>query len=73
MDHLLTQSDQTENDVACTASKLSSLRACFAGRLHTRPEDQAPFLTDWRGKWRGQALAVAQPDTTADVAAVVAV
>jgi FAD/FMN-containing dehydrogenase len=71
MDYRLTHSDQAENDVACTPSQLSSLRACFAGRLHTRPEDQAPFLTDWRGKWRGQALAVAQPDTTADVAAVV--
>jgi FAD/FMN-containing dehydrogenase len=31
----------------------------------------APFLTDWRKRWTGSALAVVQPDTTADVAAVV--
>lgn len=30
----------------------------------------APFLTDWRGRWTGRAIAVAQPDTAADVAAV---
>ena len=30
----------------------------------------APFLTDWRGKWTGQAIAVAQPDSSVDVAAV---
>jgi FAD/FMN-containing dehydrogenase len=28
------------------------------------------FLTDWRGKWTGRAIAVAQPDTAHDVAAV---
>jgi FAD/FMN-containing dehydrogenase len=28
------------------------------------------FLTDWRGKWTGRAIAVAQPDSTADAAAV---
>jgi FAD/FMN-containing dehydrogenase len=50
---------------------LSDLRAAFAGRLLTEPADTAPFLTDWRRKWTGRALAVAQPDTAADVAAVV--
>ena len=30
----------------------------------------APFLTDWRGKWTGRALAVAQPDSADGVAAV---
>ena len=49
---------------------LETLRAVFSGRLHSDPVDMAPFLTDWRGKWKGQALAVVQPDTTADVAAV---
>ena len=28
----------------------------------------APFLTDWRGKWTGGALAVAQPETVDQVA-----
>lgn len=49
---------------------LGSLRAAFAGRLLTEAPEMAAFLTDWRGKWTGQALAVAQPDTPEDVAAV---
>ncbi len=48
----------------------ASLRAAFAGRLFTEAPDMAAFLTDWRGKWTGQALVVAQPDTPEDVAAV---
>jgi len=50
--------------------EFNALRAAFAGRLLTDPADTAPFLTDWRRKWTGHALAVAQPDSTADVAAV---
>lgn len=50
---------------------LTTLRKAFAGRLFTEPTDMAPYLTDWRRKWTGQALAVAQPDTAADLAAVV--
>ena len=50
---------------------LTTLRKAFAGRLFTEPTDMAPYLTDWRRKWTGQALAVAQPDTAADVADVV--
>ena len=49
---------------------LSTLRAAFAGRLLDEPEAMAPFLTDWRRKWTGQAMAVAQPDTAEGVAAV---
>ncbi len=49
---------------------LSALRAAFPGRLLDEPEAMAPFLTDWRRKWTGQALAVAQPDTAEGVAAV---
>lgn len=30
----------------------------------------AAFLTDWRGKWTGRAIAVAQPDSTSDVAEI---
>ena len=43
----------------------------FSGRWITDASDMAPFLTDWRRKWTGRALAVAQPDRTADVAAVI--
>ncbi|MEX1166734.1 MAG: FAD-binding protein, partial [Hydrogenophaga sp.] len=50
---------------------LTELREAFAGRLFTEASDMAPYLTDWRRKWTGQALAVAQPDSAADVAAVV--
>jgi FAD/FMN-containing dehydrogenase len=50
--------------------ELSALRAAFAGRLLDEPTAMAPFLTDWRRKWTGQARAVVQPDTAADVAAV---
>jgi FAD/FMN-containing dehydrogenase len=43
----------------------------FSGRWITAADDMAPFLTDWRRKWTGVALAVAQPDSTADVAEVI--
>ena len=49
---------------------LSTLRAAFSGRLLTDPADMAAHLTDWRGKWTGRAIAVAQPDGTEGVAAV---
>ncbi|HEY8357830.1 MAG TPA: FAD-binding oxidoreductase [Ramlibacter sp.] len=51
---------------------LAELRASFSGRLLTDAADVAPFVTDWRRKWTGSCLAVAQPDTAADVAAVLA-
>src|SRR6478609_8361941 len=33
-------------------------------------QDQAPFLTDWLGKYRGAARAVVRPGSTTEVAAV---
>jgi FAD/FMN-containing dehydrogenase len=51
--------------------ELDDLRRTFSGRLLVTDEDKAPFLTDWRRKWTGRALAVAQPNTAADAAAVV--
>ncbi|HSV53125.1 MAG TPA: FAD-binding oxidoreductase [Burkholderiaceae bacterium] len=53
-----------------SSSSLEALRAAFTGRLLTQPADMAAFLTDWRGKWTGRAIAVAQPDSANDVAAV---
>ncbi|MCZ4312585.1 FAD-binding oxidoreductase [Comamonadaceae bacterium G21597-S1] len=50
--------------------RLPSLRAAYAGRLLTDAADMAAYLTDWRGKWTGAALAVAQPDDAAGVAGV---
>ena len=34
-------------------------------------EDMAPFLTDWRGRFTGKALAVLRPAATSEVAALV--
>jgi FAD/FMN-containing dehydrogenase len=50
---------------------LTSLKNTFSGRLITDPSEMQPFAIDWRKRWHGSALAVAQPDTTEDVATVV--
>ncbi len=54
-----------------TALDLASLRGCFSGRLITDAGEMEPFLIDWRKRWRGASPAVAQPDSTQDVAAIV--
>ena len=54
------------------ADLTADLGAAFRGRLFTNPADMAPFLTDWRKAYKSAAIAVAQPDTAADVAKVVA-
>ena len=50
---------------------LQDLAARISGRVLIAPEDTAPFLTDWRSLWRGRAIGVVQPTTTAEVAEVV--
>lgn len=50
---------------------LDDLRSAYTGRLLADADDMAPFLTDWRNKWTGSALAVVQPDSAEQVAAVV--
>jgi FAD/FMN-containing dehydrogenase len=50
---------------------IANLRTCFAGKLYTSEADKAPYLLDWRQRYQGAALAVAEPDSAADVAAVV--
>lgn len=50
---------------------VDGLRAAFRGRLLTDADDMAPFLTDWGKLKTGRAMAVAQPDSTADVAEIV--
>jgi FAD/FMN-containing dehydrogenase len=37
----------------------------------TEPADLTPFLTDWRGRYTGAALAVVRPGSTTETAAVV--
>jgi len=38
----------------------------------TDPADIAPWLTDWRGRWTGKSVAILQPGSTEEVAALVA-
>ncbi len=48
----------------------AELRGVFSGRLFHEADDVEPFVVDWRRQWRGDCLAVVQPDTPQDVAAV---
>ncbi len=41
------------------------------GAIITQAEEMAPHLTDWRGRYRGDALAVVKPNSTEQVAAIV--
>lgn len=50
---------------------VDALAGVFSGKIICEPNDMAAFLTDWRGKWTGVALAVVQPDSTEDVASIV--
>jgi len=52
---------------------LSERLAGIVGAPHvlTAPADLAPYLNDWRGRYRGQALCVVRPGNSAEVAAVV--
>jgi FAD/FMN-containing dehydrogenase len=51
---------------------LDSLRAVVGdGHVLTEPADVAPFVTDWRGRYTGSALAIVMPGDTAQVAEVV--
>ncbi len=60
---------------------MPDLRATLQARLETlvggahvltAAADIAPYLTDWRGRYHGLAQAVVRPQSTAEVAAVVA-
>jgi FAD/FMN-containing dehydrogenase len=44
--------------------------AVGVGQLLTAAADTAPYLTDWRGRYRGAALAVVRPASAGEVAAV---
>jgi FAD/FMN-containing dehydrogenase len=59
-------------DALPPAALLDRLRAILGPRgLLTEAADLAPHLSDWRGLYRGKALAVARPGSTAEVAEVV--
>ena len=45
--------------------------AVGTAQVLTAADDVAPYVTDWRGRFHGRALAVVRPGSTAAVAAVV--
>ncbi len=53
---------------------LESRLAAIVGAAHVlcADADLAPYLVDWRGRYRGRARAVVRPRSTAEVSAVVA-
>ena len=54
-------------------SLVDQARARFGDRIAiTEPADVEPWLTDWRGRWHGQSAAILQPQSTEEVAAMVA-
>ena len=54
------------------ATLLDELRQLIgAPHVLTEPVDVAPFVEDWRGRYRGEVVAVVQPASTPEVAAVV--
>src|SRR5207237_1337524 len=53
------------------APLLATLKAIVGEpNVLTSDADVAPYVTDWRGRYRGRTRAVVRPSTTADVAAV---
>ncbi|MFA6314615.1 MAG: FAD-binding oxidoreductase [Sterolibacterium sp.] len=48
--------------------------ATVVGKTHVLSDasEMAPYLTDWRGRYRGDAICVARPGNSAEVASVVA-
>ena len=59
---------------------MTDIRATLRARLDaavgseqvlTEPSDVAPYVSDWRGRYHGRALAVVRPGTTAQVSTVV--
>jgi FAD/FMN-containing dehydrogenase len=50
---------------------LEALRLVYPGPLLTEVNDVEPFVVDWRKQWTGRCLAVAQPHSVDQVAALV--
>jgi len=52
---------------------IDAIRARFGERSAvTDPADIEPWLNDWRGRWHGDSPAILQPQSTEEVAAIVA-
>ena len=54
------------------ATLRARLDAAVGGeQVLTEPSDVAPYVSDWRGRYHGRALAVVRPGNTEQVCAVV--
>ena len=54
------------------AQLVEQLHARFGAKVAlTEPDDIAPWLTDWRGRWHGASPALLQPDSVEAVAAII--
>ena len=56
---------------ASDAALRARLADLLGARFLTAPEDIEPYLIDWRRRYHGRALGVAQPDSAEETAAVV--
>jgi len=65
----MTSTPRSSDLIATLAAQLA--KAVGAAQVLTEPADIAPFLIDWRGRYRGAAQCVVRPGNTAEVAAVV--
>jgi FAD/FMN-containing dehydrogenase len=54
-----------------SAALIDALRACVGAAQVLTEGDLSAYELDWRKRWRGKALAVVRPGSTAEVAAVV--
>ena len=50
---------------------LDAIRQRLGEKGVVAPEDAAPFLSEWRGRWPGEAAMIVTPASTEEVAAVV--
>ena len=66
----LSMTDQV-SQAASNEEFIKLLKNSFNGRFIEDENEKAPFLLDWRKRYKGNALVVVQPLTTQDVAAVV--
>jgi len=60
------------SDYPIAMNAIEELRSLLgADGVLSQPQELAPYLTDWRGRYRGSALAVVQPRNTQQVAELV--
>jgi len=53
------------------ADALDAIRAAVGPKRVFEGEDRAPFLSEWRGRWPGEAALIVAPASTEEVAAIV--